>query len=105
MVDIAGTEGPAPQALLTPQPVYLLNFDDNLEVHCDEFRKGLAAVLSEDSLFAKKRMCFILREHGFDYVGTSYWKQIRNGSEVHRQTLNNEGAYRETLEKVAGIRL
>jgi len=106
MVDITGMEGPAPQQLLdAPEPVYLLNFDDNLEVHCDEFKEGLTAVLSTDSLFAKKRMCFILREHGFDYVGTSYWKQIRNGSEVYRQTLKNEGAYRNTLEKVAGIRL
>ena len=110
MVDITGTEeGPAPPALLLdspPEPVYLLNFDDNLEVDCEEFKEGLATVLSQDCLFAKKRMCFILREpHGYDYVGTRYWKQVRNGAEVYRQTLNNEGVYRDTLEKVMGIRL
>ena len=49
MMNIAWTEeGPAapPAALLRdddapPEPVYLLNFDDHLEVHCDKFREGL----------------------------------------------------------------
>lgn len=103
-----GTEEAPP---VPPKPVeetmYLLNFDDDLEGDCEEFQQGLAFVLAsnEKNIFSQKRLCIILRETGFDYVGRSYWKQVRNGSEVHRQKLHDEAAYREALEKVAGIRL
>jgi len=108
MVDMLGTEEtpPAPPEPVE-EPMYLLNFDDDLEGDCEQFKQGLAFVLAsnEKNMFSQKRFCVILREKGFDYVGSSYWKQVRNGSEVHRQKLLDEGAYRETLEKVAGIRL
>lgn len=107
--DVAGMNETLPPPLdQIQEAVYLLNFDDDLEGNCEEFQEGLAAVLSPNSdtnLFAKKRMCIINRETGFDYVGNKYWKKVRNGSEVHRETLDDERAYREALEKVAGIRL
>ena len=103
-----GNDAPPPEPVEPmAEPVYLLNFDDDLQFDCEEFQHGLSAVLSNDeaNIFASKRMCIILRENGFDYVGSKYWKQVRNGSEVHREALTDELAYREALEKVAGIRL
>jgi len=102
-----GTEEAPPSP---PEPVeesmYLLNFDDDLEGDCEEFKHGLSFVLTpnEKNIFSQKRLCIILREKGFDYVGSRYWKQVRNGSEVYREELSDEGAYRAALEKVAGIR-
>lgn len=108
MNDLIGMEAPEPTSQMTPpEPIYVLNFDDNLEVDCVEFQEGLATVLREDdnNLFHQKRMCIILRDEGFDFVGSNYCKEIRHGREVSRQDLTDEGAYRDALERIAGIRL
>lgn len=108
MIDIIGIpEAPPVPPEPIPEPIYLLNFDDNLEVDCPEFQDGLAIVLVDDekNIFSRKKMCIILRENGFDYIGDKYWKEVRDGLEVSRQTLDDEGSYRETLKKVAGIKL
>jgi arylamine N-acetyltransferase len=89
------------------EPVYLLNFGDDLSLGCDEFREGLAYVLRDvpSNLFASKRFCVILRETGFAYVGSTYRKEVRGGTEVQRESIGSEAAYRDALEAVAGIKL
>jgi len=107
MGDIIGFEPPPVPPEPIPEPIYLLNFDDDLEIDCREFQDGLAGVLAVDekNVFSQKRICIILRDKGFDYVGTNYWKEVRGGLEVSLHTLDDEGSYRETLQKVAGIKL
>eukprot|EP00957_Ditylum_brightwellii_P202445 15330204-Ditylum_brightwellii.AAC.1 len=89
------------------EPVYLLNFGDDLSPGCDEFRDGLAYVLRDvpSNLFASKRFCVILRETGFAYVGSTYRKEVHGGAEVQRESIGSEAAYRDALEAVAGIKL
>eukprot|EP00756_Hemistasia_phaeocysticola_P055620 Hpha_TRINITY_DN3157_c0_g1::TRINITY_DN3157_c0_g1_i1::g.96475::m.96475/K00675/nhoA; N-hydroxyarylamine O-acetyltransferase len=111
MVDLIGIEKfggatPEPTAEMTPpESIYLLEFRDDLELECKEFQHGLASVLSAESLFSQKRMCIILRDTGFDFVGDGYWKQVRQGKEISRTTLEGEAAYRAALLKVSGITL
>ena len=112
LVDLLGMDAPPPspaeeEAGPPPEPAYLLNFDDDLDGDCAEFRAGLAHVLraDADNLFARKRLCVLLRDEGFDFVGTDYWKEVRHGREVRRQRLDSEGAYRKALLEVAGIKL
>jgi len=107
MGELGTEEAPPAPSEPVDEPMYLLNLDDDLESDCEEFKHGLAHVLTpnEKNIFSEKRLCVQLRENGFDYIGSSYWKQVRDGSEVHREKILDEGAYRETLEKVAGIRL
>lgn len=90
------------------EPVYLLNLGDDLAGDCDEFREGLARVLVDDpeaNIFARKRLCILLRENGFDFVGSAYRKEVRDGTEVSRRPLETEAEYREALAEIAGIRL
>ncbi|EOD13157.1 hypothetical protein EMIHUDRAFT_212903 [Emiliania huxleyi CCMP1516] len=109
MVDFVGlpeTPPPAPE-MTPPEPVYLVNFDDDLALDCDEFKAGIAGVLAdvEQNPFSQKRMCIMMREEGFDFVGKDYVKEMRHGKEVKREPLKDEAAYREALKQVAGITL
>jgi len=113
MVDFVGVEAfggstPPPTPEMTPpEPVYLLHFADDLSLDCDEFKKGLASVLVEveQNPFSQKRMTIMVKENGFDFVGKDYWKEVRDGKEVTRESLEDEAAYRAALDKVAGIKL
>ena len=62
-------------------------------------------MLSANSLFSQKRMCLIMREKGYDFVGDGYWKSVRDGVEASRTALDGEAEYREALQKIAGIKL
>ena len=108
MVDLVGGETSPTREPTPPEPIYLLNFEDDLSVDCQEFQEGLDRVLREDTeqnIFAQKRICIMIRERGYDFVGDHYWKQVRDGEEIHRVTLNNESEYRAALETVVGIKL
>ena len=85
MVDVAGMETPPPATEMgAPEPVYLFNSRDDIALDCKEMVDGLAGVLveAEQNLFSQKRMCIMLREDGFDFVGDKYYKEIRHGVEV-----------------------
>lgn len=113
MVDFIGLEAfggetPPPTPEKTPpEPIYLLEFGDDLAFDCQEFSDGLAFVLAdvEQNPFSQKRMCIMLRHSGFDFVGKDYWKEVRDGKEVSRSPLEDEATYRAALVKVAGIQL
>jgi len=100
----ATADAPAPA---TAEPVYLVNFEDDLALDCGEFRAGLAALLAHDArnLFSQRRICFVMRDGGFDRVGTDCVREIRHGKEVKREALEDEAAYRVALKQVAGITL
>lgn len=109
MVDFAGLpETPPPTPEMTPpEPAYLLNFADDCALDCAEFEAGLAGVLavSEMNPFSQKRMCIMMREDGFDFIGQDYLKEMRHGKEVRREALKDEAAYRAALKQIAGISL
>ena len=87
--------------------MYLLNFGDDCAFDCDEFASGIAGVLAKDEKnpVSQKRMCMMMREEGFDFVGQDYVKEMRHGKEVRREPLKGEAAYRSALKQVAGITL
>jgi len=90
------------------EPVYLLHLAEDLSLDCDEFKEGLASVLVEVEQInplSQKRMTIMVKENGFDFVGKDYWKEVRDGKEVTRESLEDEAAYRAALDKVAGIKL
>lgn len=105
-IGLADTPPPTPERS-PPEPVYLLNFVDDCALDCDEFRAGLAHVLADDEKnpFSQKRMCFLLREKGFDFIGKDYVKEVRDGKEMRREPIESEAAYRATLRQIAGIEL
>lgn len=114
MVDFIGEEAfgsdeaPPPSPEMTPpEPIYLLNFDDDMALDDDEFAKGIAFVLADDekNVFSQKRICIMVRENGYDFVGEGYAKSVRNGKETSRTKLRDEKSYRAALEDVAGIKL
>jgi len=108
MVDFAGLpETPPPTEMTPPEPVYLVNFEDDLALDCDEFVSGIAGVLADHEMnpFSQKRMCIMMRREGFDFVGQDYMKEMRHGKEVRREALKDEAAYRSALKQVAGITL
>ena len=72
-----------------------------------EFKDGIAGVLADDEKnpFSQKRLCIMIRDTGFDFVGKDYVKEVRDGQEVSRNPLEDEDAYRAALKRVAGIEL
>jgi len=113
MVDFIGLEAfggetpPPAQEKTPPEPVYLLNFGDDLALDCGEFTFGIGCVLADvpQNPFSQKRMTIMVRAQGFDFVGQDYWKEVRDGKEVSRTPLKDEAAYRAALETIAGIKL
>lgn len=109
MVDFVGmpeTPPPAPE-MTPPEPVYLLNFEDDMALDAQEAKDGLARVLADHEMnpFSQKRIVIMVRERGFHFVGTGYMKEVRDGKEVQRELLADETAYRAALKNVAGINL
>mmetsp|Transcript_32361 Transcript_32361/g.53570 ORF Transcript_32361/g.53570 Transcript_32361/m.53570 type:complete len:316 (+) Transcript_32361:20-967(+) len=107
LVDPAGlTKMPPPAPEMTPpEPVYLVSFEDDLALDCDEFQAGIAGLLAPDETnrFSQKRICIMMRDGGFDRVGEDHVREIRHGKEVKREALKDEAAYRQALKQVAGI--
>jgi len=111
MVDFIGLDATPPAAAerTPPEPVYLLNSSDNCTIDCDDFVEGLNAVLADvpQNPFSQKRMCILLNDAGFTFVGKNYVKTIEHGKETSRTPLdeNDEKAYLEAIRSATGMEL
>eukprot|EP00466_Bigelowiella_natans_P009548 jgi/Bigna1/141160/aug1.60_g15868 len=76
MVDLVGMDKhpSIPAQMSTPEAVYLFNSRDECKMDCEEFRFGLASVLtkSEQNFFSQKRFCFLATKEGYVFQGKVY---------------------------------
>lgn len=80
------------------KPMYRFAVEDDLEVDCEEFIKGLQHVLtSPDVFFTQKRFCAMATEGGHITLASNRLKFVHAGAVVREEPLETEDQWRAAL--------